>query len=155
MGIDTPLKEMTVRVRLVCIRIGSRLLFLLVVCLSVVACSSDSKTPGLSVGDGGIEGDGATALDGGAELAGGDVASGDAADLAADNAGETIADAVSDAADIVENPVPACENMPALWVDGVCEAYCARLQEFNLNDLFAPPAECEDFCHEVFSINLA
>jgi len=48
-------------------------------------------------------------------------------------------------------PPPLCPGTEQPWLSKVCFKFCDKLQTFNLNDLFAPPEECLDFCKEVLA----
>jgi len=122
---------------------------LLLLALFLGACSSNSKTPVVSVsGDTGAEGDGLIAADQSPADVVTDLPYPDQKSDTSD--GSTAGDVLNaDAAETVGNPVLPCENMSVTWLDSVCASFCEKLATFELNDLFAPPEECHGFCREV------
>lgn len=129
---------------------GYDLARLLTLSLLLAACSSGSKTPGISVGgDAGTSADVAVAPDGVLQEVNDSSVPPDQVEISIDVAAEIGSVGDTDVIEIVENPVLACENMPTYWLDGVCSSFCDKLETFNLNDLFALPSECPDMCREV------
>ncbi len=120
--------------------------WLLSLCL-IVGCSTAGKDPVVSVDgtmDAGTTDTPTADARGEADLVGDAVGSMDGVDGAGDAP-------TPDTGDVVTPP--GCPNASAEWLDGVCDGFCAKLEEFDLNDLFAPPPECHGMCLEVLGDN--
>ncbi len=62
----------------------------------------------------------------------------------------TTTELTGDASDVVGDlQTLGCPEMPPVFLTGVCNRFCQQLETFELNDLFAPPDECNALCLDV------